>query len=68
MDRTGMHWRLPGSRAMLKTRALHLNSEWDDFVELPDEEKAGLKLLGVKVTERLRFEKPTVYVQEIVAS
>ena len=33
MDRTGMHWRLPGSRAMLKTRALYLNGEWDDFVE-----------------------------------
>ena len=33
MDRTGMHWRLPGARAMLKTRALHLNDEWNDFVE-----------------------------------
>jgi hypothetical protein len=33
MDCTGMHWRLPGARAMLKTRALFLNGEWDDFVE-----------------------------------
>lgn len=33
MDGTGMHWRFPGARAMLKTRALHLNGEWDDFVE-----------------------------------
>jgi hypothetical protein len=33
MDCTGMHWRLPASRAMLKTRALYLNGEWDDFVE-----------------------------------
>lgn len=33
MDCTGMHWRLPGARAMLKTRALYLNGEWDDFVE-----------------------------------
>jgi hypothetical protein len=33
MDGTGMHWRLPGSRAMLKTRALYLNGEWDKFVE-----------------------------------
>ena len=33
MDCTGMHWRLPGSRAMLKTRALYLNGEWDQFVE-----------------------------------
>ena len=33
LDRTGMHWRLPGARAMLKTRALYLNGEWDDFVE-----------------------------------
>lgn len=34
-------------------------------IDLPEEEKAGLKLLGIKVTERLRFEKPTVYVEEI---
>jgi len=33
LDCTGMHWRLPGSRAMLKTRALHLSGDWDDFVE-----------------------------------
>ena len=29
-------------------------------IDLPEDEKAGLKLLGVKVTERLRFEKPRV--------
>ena len=33
MDCTGMHWRLPGARAMLKTRAIYLNGEWDDFIE-----------------------------------
>ena len=33
MDGTGMHWRFPGARAMLKTRALYLNGEWDAFVE-----------------------------------
>lgn len=35
------------------------------IIDLPEHEKAGLKLLGIKVTERLRFEKPTVYVEEI---
>ena len=33
LDGTGMHWRLTGARAMLKTRALYLNGEWDEFVE-----------------------------------
>lgn len=33
MDCTGMHWRLAGARAMLKTRALYLNGEWDAFIE-----------------------------------
>lgn len=33
MDGTGMHWRFLGARAMLKTRALYLNGEWDAFVE-----------------------------------
>ena len=34
-------------------------------IDLPEEEKEGLELLGVKVTERLRFEKPHVYVEVI---
>ena len=34
-------------------------------LDLPEEQKAGLKQIGVKVTERLRFEKPTVYVEQI---
>jgi hypothetical protein len=33
LDCTGMHWRLAGARAMLKTRALYLTGEWNDFVE-----------------------------------
>ena len=32
-------------------------------IDLSDEEKKGLKPIGVKVTERLRFEKPYVYVE-----
>ena len=32
MDGTGMHWKLEGARAMLWTRALYLNGEWNDFV------------------------------------
>ncbi len=33
MNGAGMHWRLTGARTMLKTRALYLNGEWDEFVE-----------------------------------
>jgi hypothetical protein len=33
MDNTGMHWKLEGARAMLWTRALYLNGDWDNFVE-----------------------------------
>ena len=33
MDNSGMHWKLDGARAMLWTRALYLNGEWDAFVE-----------------------------------
>jgi len=32
MDGTGMHWKTEGARAMLWTRALYLNGEWNDFV------------------------------------
>jgi transposase len=32
-------------------------------LDLPEDEKEGLKLIGVKVSERLRFEKPHVYVE-----
>jgi transposase len=34
-------------------------------IDLPEEEKKGLKCLRVKVTERLRFEKPHAYVEVI---
>jgi transposase len=35
------------------------------ILDLPEAEKEGLKQIGVKVTERLRFEKPHVYVEVI---
>ena len=34
-------------------------------IDLPEEEKKGLKQIGVKVTEKLRFEKPHAYVDVI---
>ena len=34
-------------------------------IDLSEEEKKGLKPIGAKVTERLRFEKPHVYVEVI---
>ena len=34
-------------------------------IDLPEDEKQGLKSIGVKVTERLRFEKPHMYVEVI---
>jgi transposase len=34
-------------------------------IDLPKEQKAGLKCIGVKITERMRFEKPHVYVEVI---
>lgn len=35
-------------------------------LDLPDEEKAGLKYIGDAVTERMRFERPRAYVERIV--
>ena len=35
------------------------------FIDLPEEQKQGLKPIGVKTTERLRFEKPHMYVEVI---
>jgi transposase len=34
-------------------------------IDLPEEQKVGLKPIGVKTTERMRFEKPHVYVEVI---
>ena len=34
-------------------------------LDLSEEEKQGLKQISVKITERLRFEKPNVYVEQI---
>ena len=38
----------------------------ETVLDLSDDEKAGLKYIGDAVTERLRFEKPTLYVERIV--
>jgi transposase len=35
-------------------------------LDLTDEEKAGLKPIGEAITERMRFEKPNVYIERIV--
>jgi transposase len=34
-------------------------------IDLPEEEKAGLKLLRIDTTERMRFEKPKIYIEQI---
>ena len=34
-------------------------------IDLPEDQKQGLECIGVKVTERLRFEKPHMYVEVI---
>jgi len=36
------------------------------ILDLNDEEKIGLNYIGDAVTERMRFEKPTVYIERIV--
>ncbi len=33
MERTGMHWTLPGAQAMLQLRCLALNGQWEDFMQ-----------------------------------
>jgi transposase len=35
------------------------------LLDLPEDEKEGLRCIGVKVSERMRFEKPHVYVEVI---
>jgi hypothetical protein len=32
MELTGMRWEVAGAQAMLHTRAIHINGEWDQFV------------------------------------
>ena len=35
----------------------------EKLLDLPDEQKQGLECIGVKTTERMRFEKPHVYIE-----
>jgi hypothetical protein len=32
MERTGMRWNVPGAQAMLHLRALHINGQWDEYL------------------------------------
>ena len=31
MERSGMRWIMPGARAMLDMRCVHLSDQWDEF-------------------------------------
>jgi hypothetical protein len=43
MEGTGMRWSLEGAQAMLNTRALYLNGNWNDFVQhRVEQEQAAL--------------------------
>jgi hypothetical protein len=33
LEQTGMRWTVPGAQAMLNTRSLYLNGQWNEFVE-----------------------------------
>ena len=33
MERAGMRWKVPGAEAMLELRAIHANSDWEEFQE-----------------------------------
>jgi len=33
LEQTGMRWTVTGAQAMLHTRAIYLNGQWDDFLE-----------------------------------
>jgi hypothetical protein len=34
MEQTGMRWTVEGARSMLRLRALYLNGQWEDFLQL----------------------------------
>ena len=33
LEQTGMRWPVDGAQAMLHTRSLYLNGQWDEFLE-----------------------------------
>jgi hypothetical protein len=33
LEQTGMRWTVEGAQALLHTRALYLNGQWEDFLE-----------------------------------
>lgn len=33
MEQTGMRWNVSGAQAMLNTRSIYINEQWDDFIE-----------------------------------
>ena len=49
-------------QASRETFPAHLERR-DLVLDLTDEQKFGLKLIGTKIFERMRFEKPTVYIE-----
>lgn len=53
------------AQATRETFPAHLERR-EIILDLTDEQKVGLKPFGTKVFERMRFEKPTVYVERVI--
>ena len=53
------------AQATRETFPAHLERR-ELVLDLTDEQKVGLKSIGTKIFERMRFEKPTVYIERIV--
>ena len=47
LEQTGMRWTVEGAEAMLHVRALHLNDEWDEFLEYRIEQEQARLYGGV---------------------
>jgi hypothetical protein len=41
LERTGMHWTLPGAQAMLQLRCIALNGQWEDFMQYSIEQETA---------------------------
>ena len=47
LEQTGMRWTVEGAEAMLHVRTLHLNDEWDEFLEYRIEQEQARLYGGV---------------------
>ena len=55
MERSGMRWSIDGAQAMLDVRSIHLNGDWDDYLEFKKNKEKKELYTNIEVNDEFEW-------------